>query len=243
MDERGTTFQGEAGIWRYQLSTISDGQALYDVTNPAQPVEIALQGGGFEAGPEAHRYLVTDPRTRHIPAVQRHQPIDLVTPREADAVPIAPTAFHAALAPLLMHRRAQGYAVELVDVAEINDTWSTRPFCTRLPGCADSSTGAARHPVGGRMGNALFRTPLEQRLRGRGELLQRFGTAALVFLRCLAVLQWGMPTLGIPASVLPTPSPSLLSGRHLDAGDAVACSTVDARKRAPNQHVAVRLHR
>lgn len=56
------------------------------------------------------------------------------------------------------------------------------------------------------MGNALSRTPCSQRLRGLWALLQRFGAAALVFLLCLAVLQWGVPALGIPAYILPTPS-------------------------------------
>ncbi|HEY0739301.1 MAG TPA: C25 family cysteine peptidase [Herpetosiphonaceae bacterium] len=120
----GATFQGEAGSWRYQLGDLRDDQALYDVTDPAQPIAIALHGGGVEAGPEAQRYLVTGSRTLHTPEVQRHQPIDRVTPREADAVYVAPAAFHAALAPLLAHRRAQGYVVELIDVAEIYDLWS-----------------------------------------------------------------------------------------------------------------------
>lgn len=123
VDERGTTFQGEARI-SYQLHGLRDDQALYDVTTPAQHVAIAAQGGGFEAGPEAHRYLLTGSDTLHTPEVQRHQPSDLVTPREAEAVYIAPAAFHAALTPLLEHRRAQGYTIALIDVAEIYDTWS-----------------------------------------------------------------------------------------------------------------------
>ncbi|HEY0735683.1 MAG TPA: C25 family cysteine peptidase, partial [Herpetosiphonaceae bacterium] len=124
VDERGATFQGEAGSWRYQLSTISDDQALYDVTDSAQLVAIAAQGGSFAAGPEAHRYLLTGSDTLHMPEVQRHTSIDLVTPRQADAVYVAPAGFHTALAPLLAHRRAQGYAVALIDVAEIYNGWS-----------------------------------------------------------------------------------------------------------------------
>lgn len=64
------------------------------------------------------------------------------------------------------------------------------------------------------MDNALSRTPLAQRLRGLGEPLQSFGAAALVFLLCLAALQWGVPALGIPAYILPTPSQVL--SRALD---------------------------
>jgi ABC-type nitrate/sulfonate/bicarbonate transport system permease component len=50
------------------------------------------------------------------------------------------------------------------------------------------------------------RAPLSRRLRVLAELFQRFGAAALIFLFCLAVLQWGVPALGIPAYVLPPPS-------------------------------------
>ncbi|MBV9791852.1 MAG: ABC transporter permease [Chloroflexi bacterium] len=64
------------------------------------------------------------------------------------------------------------------------------------------------------MDNALSRTPLTQWLRGLGEPLQSFGAAALVFLLCLAMLQWGVPALGIPAYILPTPSQVL--SRALD---------------------------
>jgi ABC-type nitrate/sulfonate/bicarbonate transport system permease component len=58
------------------------------------------------------------------------------------------------------------------------------------------------------------RAPLNRRLRVPAELFQRFGAAALVFLLCLAVLEWGVPALGIPAYVLPPPSRVLV--RALD---------------------------
>lgn len=37
-------------------------------------------------------------------------------------------------------------------------------------------------------------------------LIRRFGAAAMVFLLCLAFLQWGVPALGIPFYILPTPA-------------------------------------
>jgi hypothetical protein len=40
---------------------------------------------------------------------------------------VAPAAFHAALRPLLTHRRQQGFRVELIDVAAIYDVWSYGP--------------------------------------------------------------------------------------------------------------------
>lgn len=56
------------------------------------------------------------------------------------------------------------------------------------------------------MGKALSQTPLDQRLRELWALFQRFGAATLVFLLVLALLQWGVPALGIPAYILPTPA-------------------------------------
>src|SRR6185436_21116797 len=41
-------------------------------------------------------------------------------------------------------------------------------------------------------------------------LLRRFGAAAAAFLLCLAFLQWGVPALGIPFYILPTPAQVLV---------------------------------
>jgi NitT/TauT family transport system permease protein len=48
--------------------------------------------------------------------------------------------------------------------------------------------------------------PRDGRLRVLVLLLQRFGAAAAMFLLCLAFLQWGVPALGIPFYILPTPA-------------------------------------
>jgi ABC-type nitrate/sulfonate/bicarbonate transport system permease component len=57
------------------------------------------------------------------------------------------------------------------------------------------------------------------RLRALALLLRRFGAAAAVFLLCLAFLQWGVPALGIPPYILPTPAQVLARAfepeRHL----------------------------
>lgn len=55
-----------------------------------------LPGGNFEA---RWRSLMIGSTTLHKPQVQRHQPIDLTTPRAVNAVYVAPAAFHAALQP------------------------------------------------------------------------------------------------------------------------------------------------
>src|SRR5690349_19946484 len=48
------------------------------------------------------------------------------------------------------------------------------------------------------------------RLRALVPLLQRFGGATTAFLLCLAFLQWGVPALGIPFYILPTPTQVLV---------------------------------
>jgi hypothetical protein len=124
VDGHGAMFAGEPGTWRYELHGLSDDQALYDVTDPAQPFQFSIKGGSFEDGPKARRYLVTGSDTMHTPEVQLHRPIDLLAPREANAVYIAPAAFRAALQLLMAHRRQQGYRVELIDVEDIYAMWS-----------------------------------------------------------------------------------------------------------------------
>jgi hypothetical protein len=78
----------------------------------------------FEDGPQQRQYLVTGAGTVFAPQVSAHQPNDLTAALNADALYIAPKAFHAALAPLVVHREAQGYATQLVDVQAIYDNWS-----------------------------------------------------------------------------------------------------------------------
>jgi hypothetical protein len=124
---RGAAFAGLAGTWRYQLGGVGPSATLYDVTDPAAPQLLPLQPGvapQFQDGPAAREYLLAGAGTLHTPAVQAHPPTDLAAPRAADTVYIAPAALHAALAPLVEHRRAQGRRVALIDVQSIYDAWS-----------------------------------------------------------------------------------------------------------------------
>lgn len=61
---------------------------LLDQVVWTRPVRLAVGAAGAlfqgEAGPEVHGYVVTGATTLHTPAVQRHQPFDLGTPRQAD---------------------------------------------------------------------------------------------------------------------------------------------------------------
>ncbi len=124
---RGAAFAGIAGTWRYQLANTAPDRALYDVSDPLAPILLALPGGAgpqFQDGPAPRSYLLTGPGTVYAPAVSAHVPADLAAPRSADVLYIAPGAFHAALAPLIQRRQAQGYAVAAIDVQAIYDAWS-----------------------------------------------------------------------------------------------------------------------
>jgi hypothetical protein len=119
---RGAAFAGLPGVWRYQLTGVAAGQDLYDITDPAGPQRLTGLGAAFQDGPEARAYLLAGAGTLHMPAVRRYT--QLALPGRADVLYIAPAALHAALAPLVAHRRAQGHAVAVVDVQALYDAWS-----------------------------------------------------------------------------------------------------------------------
>lgn len=124
---RGAHFAGVEGMWRYQLSGVPPGAALYDVSDPEAPVILTLPAGGspqFQDGPLPRSYLLAGPGTRHTPAIRPHAPVNPAAPLSAEALYIAPAELHAALAPLIEHRRAQGHSVATIDVQAIYDAWS-----------------------------------------------------------------------------------------------------------------------
>lgn len=125
--EQGAVFQGVAGVWRYQLLNTPTNRTLYDITEPNAPVVLQIPGGPkaqFEDGPTVHTYLLAGPGTLHTPTVLAHTPVDFTANGGADAVYIAPGWLHDELAPLIDHRRQQGYQVQVVDVQQIYDAWS-----------------------------------------------------------------------------------------------------------------------
>lgn len=60
----------------------------------------------------------------HDPVVSMRPALDFTSALNADAIYVAPAAFHSALTPLLSLRKAQGYQPVLVDVQAIYDGWS-----------------------------------------------------------------------------------------------------------------------
>jgi hypothetical protein len=124
---KGAHFQGVEGIWRYTLSGLPTTGSLYDVTDPAHPQLLAVPWGStvtFADGPAARSYVLAGPGTVHTPTVSAYSPVTLPLSLDADVLYIAPAEFHAALAPLVAHRRALGYQVAVVDVQAAYDSWS-----------------------------------------------------------------------------------------------------------------------
>ena len=128
---KGATFQGVDGTWRYQLSnTPTDtpgGRALYDITDPVQPVRLTIpSGANFEMqdGPRPRRYVMTGDGTFFSPTVAAHAAVNLGGSSAAHTLYIAPADFHAALQPLVELRKSQGYQVRVVDIQAIYDAWS-----------------------------------------------------------------------------------------------------------------------
>jgi hypothetical protein len=124
---KGAAFRGVEGTWRYRISGAPDGAVMYDVTDPLNPVILRRTDAStfiFQDGPDARSYLVAAEGTIFSPRLAAHQPIALAGIQQAHAVYIAPKEFHAALQPLLAHRRTQKYTVEAIDVQEIYDAWS-----------------------------------------------------------------------------------------------------------------------
>lgn len=121
----GAIFRGQAGRFTYPLAGAADGAAVYDITDPQQPVRLIFSGPAFaDDAPVSRRYLVTGTATLHTPAVARHQPVDLTTPRNARAIYLTPRAFLAALEPLLARRQVQGWSPVAIAVEDIFAGWS-----------------------------------------------------------------------------------------------------------------------
>lgn len=123
-NQRGAVFRGVEGLWRYQLAGLPAGAALYVISDPAAPLRLPLGAGDVVGGPEAHDYLVAGPGTLHRPTLRPWQAGDILHPREADALYLAPVAWHATLEPLLTLRGTQGLRVRAVSLEAIYEQWS-----------------------------------------------------------------------------------------------------------------------
>lgn len=121
--QKGATFTGVDGMWRYQMTNTPDAYMLYDVSSPQQPVRLLLPEGTttvFEDGPTARTYVLTGPGTMHDPIVKAYNPVDIP---QADVIYIAPKRFHTTLQPLVALREGQGHTVTVVDVQDVYDRW------------------------------------------------------------------------------------------------------------------------
>ncbi len=120
-------FRGVAGNWTYRLSQLATGSALYDVTEPQNPLLLATTKFSmleFQDGPEQHLYALASPNALQKPTILPHMRPQYANLSGADVVYIAPKEFHQALQPLVAHRSQAGYQVAVVDVQEIYDGWS-----------------------------------------------------------------------------------------------------------------------
>ncbi len=124
---QSAVFWGIPGLWRYQLQNLPAERTLYDITDPLAPVILQIPAGPkvqFEDGPAARTYLVSGAGTLYTPTITRHSPVVFAADGGADALYIALAQFHDALAPLVAHRRQQGYQTQVIDVQQIYDAWS-----------------------------------------------------------------------------------------------------------------------
>ena len=122
---RGAWFRGMAGTWRYKLSNVASERSLYDVTQASTPILLNLGPGtspSFQDSLSNRDYLLVGAGTLATPTLKAHQPTNWN--QRADVIIIAPSAFHANLAPLVAHRQAQGYSVRLIDPTAIYASWS-----------------------------------------------------------------------------------------------------------------------
>lgn len=121
----GAIFSGQAGLFAYPLTGIAPGSAVYDISDPYQPVRLHFSGTTFaDNAPVSRRYLVTGSATLHTPLVARHNPVDVTTPRQARAIYIAPRALIGELEPLLVRRQAQGWSPLAIAVEDVYAGWS-----------------------------------------------------------------------------------------------------------------------
>ena len=131
-------FGGDAsGSIKYAVTGFTTASVeLYDVTDPAQPIQLTGFTAAPEAGlgnvlrfgdnrPSARRYLALALAQRRAPLpteITLDTPSDLLTPAEgADYILISHADFLSAMQPLAAHRSAQGMRVAVVDVQDVYD--------------------------------------------------------------------------------------------------------------------------
>lgn len=109
---------------RYQLAGLPVDALVYDISDSNATQRLTLADRASIQAEAGHRYLVAPTSALVVPAIQMFTPPDLSAALNAQALYIAPAAWHAALAPLVALRQQQGYRVALIDPQAIYDTWS-----------------------------------------------------------------------------------------------------------------------
>jgi hypothetical protein len=129
LDEGELAFAGQAEA--YDLATSGELAALWDITDPAAPVALSAyerQGGRvrFASDGTPRRFLAAATAGLRRPAAITPVPggdlRDL--PSGADLIIVTVPQFRAALEPLVAARQKQGLRVAVVDVEQIDDTFS-----------------------------------------------------------------------------------------------------------------------
>ena len=127
----GAAFSGVSGTWNYQWSNLPAGHALYDVTNPNQPVILTdYTPAGFLDGATAHDYVMVGDSSWKTPQVVKDVAFNFASVGGANAVYIIAPSFErlknsrSLIQPLVDHRKSQGYSVAVIDVQDIYDAWN-----------------------------------------------------------------------------------------------------------------------
>ncbi len=124
---RGISFGTAPDSQTHTITNAPSGSTLYDISDPYAPERltgIATKGTLSFEDSAPRQYVLSGTGTVVTPEVTAHTRFDLSALANADVLYIAPRAFFDGLAPLVKHRRDQGYTVALVDVQGIYDTWN-----------------------------------------------------------------------------------------------------------------------
>lgn len=125
----GAEFWTSAGAASFMLSTLPAARALYDVTDPLNPVVMPLSSTGSTAsftqadGAEPRHYVLANLAAPATPVTAAHPAADFGNVLAADALYIGPAQFAEELQPLLALRTNQAYTPLFVDVQAIFDVY------------------------------------------------------------------------------------------------------------------------
>lgn len=131
LNSKGVAFSGVGGTWNYKWSNLPQGNALYDVSDPNQPIILTgYTAAGFQDGNTAHDYIVISSTSLQTPQVVADSGFDFTSITGAHEIYFIAPGFtqlknsRTILEPLVTQRQSQGYKTAIVDVQEVYDAWS-----------------------------------------------------------------------------------------------------------------------